>query len=164
MLQNFKFKAIDYRGKIFTFSQKIECPEFSVIPGKEWKGISLPETSVESQIMDWFDEQDKKHIMDSKDVSIILDYWIPEKKQKQPSLLEVFKALNASEKMILDAMAVYKEIKDLLKGKSVTEKVRLIFSHMNIGYTASGVAYDRIGAILRDDTVSEQQTLLNESK
>lgn len=154
MVQKIRFKAIDFRGKVFCFNENVECPDFSIIPSKKWKGINLPETSIESQIIDWFDEQGKKRIMDSKDIAIIIDYWIPKKKEKQPTLLDVFKAINTSEKTTLDAMAVYQEIKDLLKGKSVTEKVRLIFSHMNVGYTASGVAYERMTQILKDGSAT----------
>lgn len=161
MKQRIKFKALTYHGKVIFFTKEFDCPDFEVIPSTNFKGIDLPETTVESQLVGWLDEQDKSSLMIEKDLGAIIDYWIPKKKEKQFTILDYLKQAKLSEQMILDLMAVYKEIKPLLKGKSVKTQIQMMFSHLNVGYMSASNAYGRILAILQAPTVEDARKLLS---
>lgn len=160
MKQKIKFKALSYHGKVIFFTKEFECPDFKVIPPTNFKGIELPETSIESQIIDWLDEQDKTSLMIEKDLGVIIDYWIP-KKQPKFSIIDYLKQANLSEQMIYDLMAVYKEIKPLLKGKSVKTQIQMMFSHLSIGYQSASNAYEKITAILQAENSDDERKLLS---
>lgn len=161
MKQKIKFKALTYHGKVIFFTKEFDCPDFEVIPSTNFKGIDLPETTVETQIIDWLDEQDKSSLMSENDLGIIIDYWIPKKKENQFTILDYLKKANLSEQMILDLMAVYKEIKPLLKGKSIKTQIQMMFSHLNIGYKSASNAYGRMLEILQSPTVEDGRKLLS---
>ena len=161
MKQKIKFKAISYRGQVFFFTKELDCPDFEVIPPTEFKGIVLPEKSIESQIIDWFHDQDKSNIIVENNLAAIVDYWIPKKKENRLEMLDYLKEANLPEQMILDLMAIYKEIKPLLKGKSLKTQIRMMFSHLNIGYSAASNAYKHITKILQAHTVEDARKLLS---
>ena len=148
-----KFKAISHQGEVVYFTHEFEHPDFEVKPPSEFLGVKLPETTIESQVIDWLDSQDKKSLMYDKDVYGIIDYWIPTKVKKQ-TLVDCLKSLNLSEQIYIDMLAVYKEIKPTLKGMKVEKKVSVLLSHLGVGYSASGVAYDNITKMLRDENFS----------
>lgn len=54
----------------------IETPDFEVIPPQMFHGIQLPATSIESQVSDWFADQDHRAIMDKYDMDIIFDWQV----------------------------------------------------------------------------------------
>lgn len=161
MKQKIKFKALTYHGKVILFTKEFDCPDFEVIPPIKFKGIELPETTVESQIIGWLDEQDKSSLMIEKDLGVIIDYWIPKKNKVKFTIIDYLKQANLSEQMILDLMAVYKEINPLLKGKSVKTQIQIMFSHLNIGYQSASNAYQRITDILQAPTVEDARKLLS---
>jgi len=161
MKQKIKFKALTYHGKVIFFTKEFDCPDFEVIPSTNFKGIDLPETTVESQIIDWLDEQDKDSLMIEKNLGVIIDYWIPKKKESQFTILDYLKKANLSEQMILDLVAVYKEIKPLLKGKSVKTQIHMMFSHLNVGYKSASNAYGRMLKILQAPTAEDARKLLS---
>jgi hypothetical protein len=160
MKQKIKFKALTYHGKVVFFIKEFECPDFKVIPPTNFKGIKLPEISVENQIIDWLDGQDKTSLMIEKDLGIIIDYFIPKKRSKF-SIIDYLKMANLSEQMIFDLMVVYKEIKPLLKGKSVKIQIQIMFSHLIIGYQAMTNAYQNITAMLQSKSSDNDCKLLS---
>lgn len=144
-----RFKAISYRGKNVSFTEEIECPDFEQQKPVEINGRMFPGATVESQIIDWLDSLDKWNLMIRRDLAVILDYWLKEEKKPRTTLAEYLKALNVSDKMMADMMAVYPEIKHLMKGKPAHAKAELLISHLNVGYASASNAYERITAILR---------------
>jgi hypothetical protein len=158
-----KFKGVNSYGKIVHFTKEIECPDFKVIPPSVYDGIELLETSINRQIMDWLDEQDKSDIMISKDLYLILDYYIPEKKIKT-TLKDLLINLDLSEKLMIDILAIYKEIKPLLKNKSAESQLEIILSHLKVGYKASTNSYDRILKILKAPNSNEARLLIDNVK
>jgi hypothetical protein len=113
--------------------------------------------------MDWLDEQDKSDIMISKDLYLILDYYIPEKKIKT-TLKDLLINLDLSEKLMIDILAIYKEIKPLLKNKSAESQLEIILSHLKVGYKASTNSYDRILKILKAPNSNEARLLIDNVK
>lgn len=144
MKQKFKFKALSYDGKVVHITKEFDYPDFEVIPPKEISGYPFPETTVISQLMDWFDGVDKRDFMEENDLYVIIDYWIPEPKTQKKSIIDVLKELDLSEQMLLDIIALYPTIKHLLKGKSADKQFEIIFSHLDIGYKAATEAYRSI--------------------
>jgi hypothetical protein len=72
--------------------------------------------------------------------------------------------LNLSERLIIDAIAVYAEIKTQLRGMSVVNKVKMILSHMGIGYQAVSNAYERMTVLLQSGSPAEARKLIDNNK
>lgn len=161
MKQKFKFKALNYKGKIVFFTKEYNCPDFEIIPSKKLNKIELPETTIESQLMDWLDNQNKEELMIEKNVSIIFDYWIVKKNPVKLTIFDYLKQLNIPEQMLFDLTAIYKEIKPILKGKSINKQIEILFSHLNIGYKVSSTSYKNILKILKEDKSDDEIKLLN---
>lgn len=161
MKQKIKFKALSYQGKVILFTKEFDCPDFKVIPANKIGDLELTETSIESQVIDWLDEQDKTDLMIEKDLGVIIDYWIPKKNKSKLTIVDYLKSANLSEQLTLDLIAVYKEIKPLLKGKSIETQIKILFSHINIAYQSSSAAYQRITAILQSPTSDDARKLLS---
>lgn len=159
MQKTIKFKAMTLRGKTVYFTKKFQCPDFKVIPGINFKGIQLPDTTVESQIIDWLDNQNKFELMVEMDLGCIINYWIPEKKKAKPTIIYYLKQANLSEQMLLDLIAVYKEIKPILKGKSIETQIDILLSHLKVGYKSATVAYKRIADYVESDGNEELNIL-----
>ena len=160
MKQKIKLKALSYTGKVIFFTKDFDCPDFELIPPTNFQGIELPETTVESQVIDWFDDQDKSQNKIKKELSIIIDYWVPKKKQIKPTILDYLKQADLSEQLLLDLIAVYAEIRPLLKGKSIETQIEMLFSHVNIGYKSASIAYKNITDILQAPTVDDARKML----
>ena len=123
------FKAITSDRRIVHKNIAIEH-EFEVIPSRMWRGIELPATSIEEQVMNQLDETDKRQIMLDYDFDIILDYY-PKKprKKKADEIAEFMKYCEP----IFEAFPHYKrayeaiisEYKDNLFGKRKSNKTKL---------------------------------------
>lgn len=159
-----KFKALTYNGKVIVFTKDFYCPDFEVIPPKKLNDGELPEITVESQIIDWLDEQDKSNLMIEKDLGVIIDYWIPKKKEKKSTIVDYLKKANLSEQLMLDLLAVYKKIKPIIKGKSVEYQIHMMLSHLSIGYDAAANAYKHISNILQVENIKDAEKLLKITK
>ncbi len=94
------------------------------------------------------ENQDKKQLMYEKDLYAIVDYWIPQPKQKKITLEELIKQYNIKNEIVVDLMAIYVLIKDSLKGKSAEEKLSILLSHLEIGYKSASNAYKHMHNIL----------------
>lgn len=73
------FKAVRDRKVVFK-NIPIEH-NFKVIPESEFYGVKLPAISIESQVINYLDETDKRELMDKYNFDIIIDYY-PKKKRK----------------------------------------------------------------------------------
>nr|DAX08819.1 MAG TPA: hypothetical protein [Bacteriophage sp.] len=105
---------------------------FEVIPGEEFLGYKLSETSIESQVIDYLDVIDKSDIMLKYDFDMIIDYYIPKKKKKKSDeLAEFIEYLRPyiTEDMYRPIEAIISEAKDILfgKGKSNETKAKELF-------------------------------------
>lgn len=164
MKQKFKFKILDFNGKIKHIVKEFDCPDFEVIPGKLYKNILLPETSIESQLMDWLDGQDKKQFMGENDIEIIFDYWVYKKKKGKKltinlTMYDYLKTFDLDDKLLLDLLAIYKEIYDKIKSKPINEQILLLFSHAKIAYISSTNAYNNI---INNYNKGDKTTIVNE--
>lgn len=108
---------------------------FEVIPEYEFKGCTLPETSVESQVIEYLDSIDKSEIMAKYDFDMIFDYYIP-KKRKRNEIEEFVEYLKPyiSVETHRSVRAIISEAKDVLfgKGKSNETKAKELFVMLNI--------------------------------
>lgn len=105
---------------------------FEVISGEEFLGYKLPETSIESQVIDYLDIIDKSDIMLKYDFDMIIDYYVPKKKKKKSDeIAEFIEYLKpyVTEDMYRPIEAIISEAKDILfgKGKSNETKVKELF-------------------------------------
>ena len=106
--------------------------DFETISESEFLGHKLPETSVESQVIDYLDVIDKSDIMLKYDFDMIIDYYVPKKrKKKSDEITEFIEYLEPyiSEDMYRPIEAIISEAKDILfgKGKSNETKVKELF-------------------------------------
>lgn len=130
MITKVCFKAIS-NHKIVRKTVSIEH-NFEVIPGEEFLGYKLPETSIESQVIDWLDTIDKSDIMLKYDFDMIIDYYVPKKKKKKSDeIAEFIEYLRPyiTEDMYRPIEAIISEAKDILfgKGKSNETKAKELF-------------------------------------
>lgn len=130
MITKICFKAIS-NHKIVRKTVPIEH-NFKVIPGEEFLGYKLPETSIESQVIDWLDTIDKSDIMLKYDFDMIIDYYVPKKKKKKSNeIAEFIEYLRpyVTEDMYKPIEAIISEAKDILfgKGKSNETKAKELF-------------------------------------
>lgn len=154
MKTKFRIKALNNRGETFHLTLQIDVPEFQPIPAKKWDGLDLPETSIDSQIMDWFDNQDKKDIMDKHDISIIIDYWIykPKKRKKKATVEELFRAISwSSNESLASTLIVYSKLKSALTGVAPLKQVEITLAATGLAYEAQSYAYKRIESILKGE-------------
>lgn len=130
MITKVCFKAVRNR-KIIRKTILIEH-NFEVIPGEEFLGYKLPETSIESQVIAWLDTIDKSDIMLKYDFDMIIDYYVPKKKKKKSDeIAEFIEYLrpHVTEDMYRPIEAIISEAKDILfgKGKSNETKAKELF-------------------------------------
>ena len=82
------FKAIRDRKVVFK-DIPIEH-NFEVIPECEFHGVKLPATSIESQVINYLDETDKRELMDKYGFDIIIDYYPKRKKKTKEEEIKEF--------------------------------------------------------------------------
>lgn len=171
-----KYKAVTYNGKVVSFTQKHEAPDFKVETFKhtqEGKTYDII-NSVESQIMDWLDTQDKTELMESKELKCILDYTpVTKVVYSKESEAEMVKAIltvsGASEKVIIDFMVVYVKMYDSIKKLNIDRKIKIVFDSLGIGYQAKTAAYTdmlktlqmSVGELAEKREQKESSNLLN---
>lgn len=105
---------------------------FEVIPEQNWNGVKLPQTSVESQVINFLDEQDMRELMDKYDFYLIIDYYIKKKKKRKTKadefeefskFLSPYFAMFPTLKRPYEA--IISESKDVLFGKGKSNKQKL---------------------------------------
>lgn len=125
------FKALTYDRRMVNKNIPIHH-DFEVIPAQKWHGIMLPETSVESQVIEFLDKQDKRELMEKYDFLIIIDYYVRKKKHrktKQDELNEFMTFLepyfNAYPSVRRPFEAIISEHKDMLFGKGKSNDIKM---------------------------------------
>ena len=103
---------------------------FEVIPEQIWHGVKLPPISVESQVIHFLDEQDKRELMEKYNFYIIIDYYIKKKRKTKADEFEEFRKFIApyfAEFPILKRPfeAIISESKDMLFGKGKSNEAKL---------------------------------------
>lgn len=119
---------------------------FEEIPQQDWNGIQLPTTSIESQVILYLDEIDKRDMMIQYDFDIIIDYF-PKKKRVKTNEIEEFVKfckpyLDLYPQLIRPFEAVISESQKILFGKrkSNEQKFKEVLGMVNISFkAASGV-------------------------
>jgi hypothetical protein len=146
------FKAISER-KIVHRNIGIEH-NFEEIPPTKFKGVDLPATSVESQVIDMLDETDKSQIMIDYGFDIILDYYPKKPRKKKTDELKEFMEYCQE---VVDKIPIFKrpleaiisESKDLFgKGKSNETKLKEIIKRYELIMKGVNGAFDMMNNIL----------------
>ena len=167
---NFTFKALNERGDLVNEVVSFECPDFqekeSVINlnGVEHKII----TTIESQLIDWLDEQDKRSLMYEKDWYAIIDYSLEKPKTNRKleklkskesiinSVLDIAKhylsTCENGEQLLIDFSLVYSRLFENIKNLTYEQQFSSVLDTLNIGYEAKSEAYRSMVELLRGDT------------
>lgn len=163
------FKAINtYTRRIVHRNIPIEH-DFKIIPGREWRGLKLPETSIEEQVIEYLDTIDKSELMDREDFSIILDYYPKRPRARKNEMREFLNFCQPYFKihpnLQTDMMAIIVKNKHLLfkRRKSNEEKMREVLSLYDTALEARSSLVDEV---LEDDVKYDKtsDTLLLKSK
>lgn len=157
---NFRFKSLTSVGEIVDDVVTFDCPDFQdkevifTLNGKSYTHI----VSVETQLMSWLDNQDKKDLMYDKDWYGIIDYELekPKSKDTQPMILfelakNYFATLEHNEQLFVDFTVVYGRLYDKLKDLPLEQQFSLVLESLNIGYESKTDAYRNMLGLLRDD-------------
>lgn len=126
---NVTFKAITDDRRLVNKSIPIHH-NFEVIPEQEFMGVMLPPTSVEYQVIEFLDKQDKRELMDKYGFVLIIDYYIKKKRKTKADEFEEFKKFLApyfAQSPILKRPfeAIISESKDMLFGKGKSNETKL---------------------------------------
>lgn len=137
-----KFKAIGYRGKTFTFTEKIECPDFEEKESGIGKfvdkklienGTFNTKITVKDQQENWLSDFDKEEIIIRKDLLGIIDWTIIEKIPKTDKATEMDKLKEILTKtwpdnpqMIIDFLTIFNEMNPSIKGLSFDKKFEIV--------------------------------------
>ena len=106
--------------------------EFEEIPSTKFMGVDLPPTTVEEQVINFLDEQDKTELMDKYDFVLILDYYVAKRKERKTKEDEIKEFMDFTNKYIEPYQhlkrpfeAIISEFKDNLFGKRKTNEQKL---------------------------------------
>ena len=151
-----KFKYVTIRGESRCKTVSYDCPDFEsittdisdIIPELKGHDLSTHTTSVESQQMEWLDNQDKEEFMDRHEAMMIVDYWVVKprvkaKSKPETTAVEILKQHtdNLSDQMLIDFVVVHEELSRNMDGISKEQQVRITMNAMGIAYKASAESY-----------------------
>lgn len=151
------FKAIR-KGKVIYKNVPI-YHNFQELPAMELNGVQLPPTSVESQVMQYLDDIDKRDMMIKYDFDAILDYFPKRKRVKKNEIKEIEEFinfckpyLNLHPELIRPFDAVIYESRKILfgKGKSNKTKFKEALNLMGVALKSATGAFECINKILRE--------------
>lgn len=156
------FKALR-KGKVVYKNIPISH-HFEELPEENFNGIQLPITSVESQVIHYLDEIDKRDMMVQYDFDIIIDYFPKKKRVKKNEVEEFVKFcrpyLDMYPYLIRPFEAVISESQDLLFGKrkSNEQKFKETLHLISVSFKAAEGAMNLINRIWKG-TSDELKTL-----
>ena len=156
------FKALR-KGKVVYKNIPIHH-HFEEIPEENFNGMQLPITSVESQVIHYLDEIDKRDMMVQYDFDIIIDYFPKKKRVKKNEIEEFVKFcrpyLDLYPQLIRPFEAVISESQELLFGKhkSNEQKFKEVLGMLNVSFKAAEGAMNLINSIWKG-TSGELKTL-----
>ena len=126
---------------------ELEHPKFELIKHTPLvKEINCDE-SIESQIISYFDDIDKKDIMHELDLYAILDYEIYIKPEEL--LIKMVDTYINNTQVKIDIVACYSRMKEVIEDLPVEKQFRILSSALTIGYEAKSEAYEKIIEMLR---------------
>ena len=146
------FKAITNDGRIVRKSIPI-YHDFEEIPSQMFHGVKLPVTTVEQQVIAFLDEQDKTSLMRKYDLSLIIDYYVKEKKHRKNKNDELNDFMTFCHEYIKPYPwlkrpfeAIISEYKDNLfkKGKTNEQKLKEVINIYDIAMKASSGTIDMV--------------------
>ena len=124
------------------------------MPETDFNGIKLPDTSVESQVINYLDEIDKSDMMIQHNFDIIIDYF-PKKKKVKKNEIEIFikfcqPYLDMYPSLIRPFEAVISEAQNIIFGnnKSNEQKFKEVLKMIDISFKASTGTMEIINTIL----------------
>lgn len=153
------FKAL--RNGVVVYKNIPIYHKFHELPAEEFNGIKLPATSVESQVMNYLDEIDKRDMMIQYDFDIIIDYFPKKKRVKKNEIEEFFKFckiyLDRQPQLVIPFYAVISEAKDVLFGKrkSNEQKLKEVLTMISLAFKTSAGTMDLIERILGKENAKE---------
>jgi hypothetical protein len=167
-----KYKAVDLRGNVVTKVVKVEHPEFKEINREVELNFSgtlrkVPyHKSVNEQVIDWLDNQDKIELMYDNDWHCILTYdvHVPKPKvDKRKKVFELVEELFDTEVLrasfVLTYVRLYKNIKSL----SVEAQVKTVLESLGLAVQAQTYVSKRFLAILQGED-PDKVTMLNQEE
>lgn len=147
------FKAL--RDGVVVYKNIPIYHHFQELPAEEFNGIQLPITSVESQVIHYLDEIDKRDMMIQYDFDIIIDYFPKKRKVKKNEVEEFVKFcrpyLDMYPYLIRPFEAVISESHDMLFGrrKSNAQKFKETLHLISVSFKAAEGAMNLINSIWR---------------
>jgi hypothetical protein len=156
--QNFVFKSLGLRGDTLEEVITLDCPIFKeeiyTVPINGNK-FTFKKT-VNEQLIDWLDDQDKSDLMYNNDWHCIIDYWVEEPKVIDKILVielanNYLTPLEHGERLLVDFLVVYGRVHDKIKDLSPTNQFSVVLETLGIGYDAQGEAYRSMTVLLRDE-------------
>lgn len=152
-----KFKILTYRGNSKTITRKIDFPDFKpmfsdlVITGDP--EVDKRPISIETQMIDWLDEWDKREFMNDNDISTIIDYWLVSDKKNKASVPakeskltfeDVIGMVEMEEGMLIDIMAVYTEMYETIHDLSALKQLSIVLNAVSVGLKSKIEAFDSL--------------------
>ena len=130
------FKAL--RDGVVVYKNIPIYHHFQELPAEEFNGIQLPATSVESQVIHYLDEIDKRDMMIQYDFDIIIDYFPKKKRIKKNEIEEFVKFckpyLDLYPHLVRPFEAIIFESQSVLfgKGKTNEQKFKEVIAMLNV--------------------------------
>ena len=147
------FKAL--RDGVMVYKNIPIYHHFQELPAEEFNGIQLPATSVESQVIHYLDEIDKRDMMIQYDFDIIIDYFPKKKRVKKNEIEEFIKFckpyLDLYPQLTRPFEAVISESQELLFGKrkSNEQKFKEVLGMINVSFKAAEGTMNLMNKILK---------------
>lgn len=147
------FKAL--RDGVVVYKNIPIYHHFQELPAEEFNGIQLPATSVESQVIHYLDEIDKRDMMIQYDFDIIIDYFPKKKRVKKNEIEEFVKFckpyLDLYPQLTRPFEAVISESQELLFGKrkSNEQKFKEVLGMINVSFKAAEGTMNLMNKILK---------------
>lgn len=170
------FKAIGLRGEPITQTVLLEHPDFV----EQNKTVNLNgepadfTITVDSQIMEWLDNQDKSDLMYDHEWYTILNYSVVKPKVKSKSkrvqlgeiIEHFFVTTSPTEKtqMRADFLATYSKMYSSIKDMSAIKQFEVVLSALEVGYGAATQAYRHTLELLQCPTTDKMRELIDSDK
>lgn len=98
-----------------------------IIPGEEFNGYKFPDTSIESQVIDYLDSIDKSEMMYHHNIDIIFDYYIKKEYSIDDEIIDFINYI--SKYISLDdnkqIRTLLYEAKDILFGQNKSNETKV---------------------------------------
>lgn len=150
MKHKVKINGISYMGQHKSVIFEMDFPDFEVIPSKVILGYEFPETTIQSQMIDYLDEYDMTNKMEEYGFYMLMDRKLHTPKSspkdsgdltipgssKEKDLFILINFYTNNEEFKNDLYAAYVLIHPKIKSFSVKTQLDMLLSHVNLGYKA----------------------------